>query len=191
MTGTAFPDVPDFARLYDDPDWPLTPSMARYLWESALMLADTHRDRDTWNLLREELPPIARSLVDDVWMRRFVSCFDALAARLATSQFEPGELASSTGEEMALHLVIDSAEAGVNDGTIPVDLSLPEHAAGDHDFEWARDVLFEDHDVLLLFDASLDGIEETDSELNQQFHFANLHPQRWFLPFPGQTGPGP
>ena len=68
---------------------------------------------------------------------------------------------------MALHLVIDSAEAGVNDGTIPVDLSLPEHAAGDHDFEWARDVLFEDHDVLLLFDASLDGIEETDSELNQ------------------------
>ncbi len=68
---------------------------------------------------------------------------------------------------MALHLVIDSAEAGINDGTVPVDLSLPEHAAREHDFEWARDVLFEDHDVLLLFDASLDGIEETDSELNQ------------------------
>lgn len=68
---------------------------------------------------------------------------------------------------MALHLVIDSAEAGVNDGTVPVDLSLPEHDAGDHDFVWGRDVLFEDHDVLLLVRRIARRDRGTDSELNQ------------------------
>jgi hypothetical protein len=39
-------------------------------------------------------------------------------------------LASCTGEEMALHLVIDSAEAAVSDDTIPLDESLPRQLLG-------------------------------------------------------------
>ncbi|GGQ85196.1 hypothetical protein [Streptomyces flaveolus] len=31
----------------------------------------------------------------------------------------------------------------------------------DFDWDWCSDVLFEDHDVLMLFDASLDGIEDS------------------------------
>ena len=85
---------------------------------------------------------------------------------------------------MALHLVIDSAEAGVSDDAIPLDDSLPADPERDRDFEWAREVLFRDHDVLLLFNPSLDGIEDNDSDLSLRHMFANLHPRRWFLPFP-------
>ncbi len=87
---------------------------------------------------------------------------------------------------MALHLVIDCAE-GLAKGEIEVmDQSLPDDPDRDTDFESTREVLFRDHDVLLLFNTSLDGIEDTDSEVSGYYRFANLHPRRWFLPFADQ-----
>jgi len=160
--------------------------MSSQLWTTAIYFADTYADSDGMDLLKRELPPIARLMADDVWMERFVDCFEDLAARLAHGRFAPSQLASCTGEEMALHLVIDSAEAGVSDDVMPLDDSLPADPERDCDFEWAREVLFRDHDVLLLFNPSLDGIEDNDSELSQRHMFANLHPRRWFLPFPDQ-----
>ncbi|MCP9989231.1 hypothetical protein [Streptomyces albogriseolus] len=44
----------------------------------------------------------------------------------------------------------------------------------DFDWDWCSDVLFEDHDVLMLFDASLDGVEDSGSEINQALGPANL-----------------
>lgn len=38
-------------------------------------------------------------------------------------------------------------------------------------------------DVLLLFDASLDGIESPDWDHGEHRLFVNLHPRAWFLPF--------
>ena len=149
-------------------------------------MADTYAESEMSDLLKRELPPIARRMADDVWMERFVVCFEGIAARLAGGRFASSQLASCTGEEMALHLVIDSAEAAVSDETIPLDDSLPADPERDRDFEWAREVLFRDHDVLLLFNPSLDGIEDNDSDLSQRHMFANLHPRRWFLPFPDQ-----
>ena len=186
MTVDPFEDSPDFARLYGGTDSPLSPRMASKLWTTAIHFADTYADSDVTDLLKRELPPIARLMADDVWMERFVACFDDLAARLAHGRFASSQLASCTGEEMALHLVIDSAEAGVSDDVTPLDDSLPGDPERDCDFEWAREVLFRDHDVLLLFNPSLDGIEDNDSELSQRHMFANLHPRRWFLPFPDQ-----
>jgi hypothetical protein len=186
MTVDPFAGSPDFARLYGDPDSALSPRMASQLWTTAIYLADTYADSEMSDLLKQELPPIARRMADDVWMERFVVCFEGIAARLAGGRFASSQLASCTGEEMALHLVIDSAEAAVGDETIPLDDSLPADPERDRDFEWAREVLFRDHDVLLLFNPSLDGIEDNDSDLSQRHMFANLHPRRWFLPFPDQ-----
>jgi hypothetical protein len=191
MTVDPFADSPDFARLYGDPDSTLSPRMASQLWTTAIYLADTYADPDVTDLLKRELPPIARRMADDVWMERFVVCFEAIATRLARGRFASSQLASCTGEEMALHLVIDSAEAGVSDDAIPLDDSLPADPERDRDFEWAREVLFRDHDFLLLFNPSLDGIEDNDSDLSQRHMFANLHPQRWFLPFPDQLDDEP
>lgn len=191
MTGDLFSDGPDFAGLYGGDDSPLSPRKACQLWTAAIVLADTYRDSDLWSVLKAELPPLAQRMADDVWMARFVTCFEALAARLAQDQFDSSQLASCTGEEMALHLVIDLAAAGVSDDTILMDDSLPDDEQRDDDFEWAREVLFRDHDVLLLFNASLDGIDDTESDLSQRYMFANLHPKRWFLPFPDQVDVDP
>jgi hypothetical protein len=42
-----------------------------------------------------------------------------------------------------------------------------------------RELLFEDHDVLMLVNPTLDGIEDSDFTGS-----ANLHPRDWVKPFP-------
>jgi len=59
---------------------------------------------------------------------------------------------------------------------------LPEDG-GDFDWSAASDLLFQDHDVLMLFDDSLDGIEDGGSDVNQAMGMVNLAPLDWFTPF--------
>jgi len=40
--------------------------MASQLWTTAIYFADTYADSDVSDLLRRELPPIARRMADDV-----------------------------------------------------------------------------------------------------------------------------
>ena len=87
------------------------------------------------------------------------------------------------------HLIIDAAEGTTLDGSLATDLSLPADPDRDGDFDAVREFLFRDHDVLMLFDASLDGIESPDGELDEQRLFANLHPRAWFLPFADHSDP--
>ncbi|MFE9067598.1 hypothetical protein [Streptomyces violaceusniger] len=91
---------------------------------------------------------------------------------------------------MALHLGIDRAKALTRNRPRLV----AETVAGlsedrrDFDWDWCSIVLFEDHEVLMLFDASLDGIEDSGNEINQALGLANLAAARWFVPFrPGQA----
>ena len=181
-------NIPDttFVAMYGGADSPLSPRLAWSLWATAVMLADAYEDPDTWDLLKEELPLVAQNVADGAWMARFVLSFNAIAARMTQGGRDLSQLASCTGDEMALHLVIDQAESWLSEGMLSSPEDLPEDAERDDDFEWARDVLFRDHDVLLLFDRTLDGVDDTESELHQRFRFANLHPSRWFLPFAGQ-----
>jgi hypothetical protein len=182
MTGDAVAGAPDFARLYAGAGSPLSPRMASRLWAAAVMLADTY-DEGRWHLLRRSLPPIVQRVADEIWMERFVACFEALARRLEAGGFDATHITTCTAEEMALHLVIDAAEGATGDGSLATDLSLPASPDRDEDFDAIRELCFRDHDVLLLFDASLDGIEAPNSALDEHGLFANLHPQAWFLPF--------
>lgn len=177
---------PDFASVYGDGDI-LAPRLAAHLWGAAVFLSDTYREDLHSEMLRQELPPIAQRLADDAWIERFVSCFESLAGRLGSGRFIPEQLASCTAEEMALHMLIDLAEAFVNDGVVPTESPLPTRGDDDTDFDWAREVLFRDHDVLMLFNVSLDGIEDDSGELAEQYRFANLHPRDWFEPFADVT----
>ncbi|MGP3634493.1 hypothetical protein ACTU45_14160 [Streptomyces sp. 24-1644] len=86
---------------------------------------------------------------------------------------------------MALHLGIDRARALTRNRPRLVEetvAGLPE-ARGDFDWDWCSTILFEDHDVLMLFDASLDGIEDSGNEVNQAMGLANLGAAEWFEPF--------
>jgi len=182
MTGDAVAGEPDFAGLYAGPGSPVSPRMAARLWAAAVTLADTYAEGRE-HLLKRSLPPIVQRLADEVWMDRFVACFETLARRLEGGGADGTQITTCTAEEMALHLVIDAAEGGARDGSLAMDLSLPARSDCDEDFDAIRELYFRDHDVLLLFDPCLDGIEAPDSALDEHGLFANLHPQAWFLPF--------
>jgi hypothetical protein len=177
-----------FAELYRDPSRGLSPRVAWTLFVTAGTLADIYGDESGWDLLEEELPPLAHQHADETWMARLAQCFGAIAARLATGRVAVHQLTRCTGEEMALHIVIDHAESAIRDGMLSPPASLPQDGARDTDFDSVRDLLFRDHDVLLLFDPSLDGLDDPESELHQRFRFANLHPDQWFLVFADSEG---
>ncbi len=177
------PETPDFGVMYGGESSLLSPRMAELLWGTALFLGEASNDEDFLADLREQLPSVVQRLADHRWMARFSRCFEILAARLAAGYENLSHLASCTGEEMALHFVIEAAETGVSDGSLTINQSLPLDPDRDQDFDWVREILFRDHDVLLLFEDSLDGIEAADSGPAKEHGMANLHPHRWFLPF--------
>jgi hypothetical protein len=180
--GPESPEAPDFGALYRD-GGVVSPSMAAYLWANLLFLGfiwdETADSPDAkaggW---LDDLPPVAAAAADTVWLKRFARCFRDLADRIASGELmEPTP--RCTGEEMALHLALDSLQDALTsaDG---IRFDLPGYAITHDDIHEAREVLFEDHDVLLLFDPGHDGIE---SDLADPRRFINLHPSRWFLPF--------
>ncbi|MGW6259927.1 dTDP-glucose 4,6-dehydratase [Streptomyces sp. NPDC055085] len=54
---------------------------------------------------------------------------------------------------------------------------------GDFDWDACSGVLFEDHDVLMLFDDSLDGIEDAAGAVHQAMGMINLAPLDWYTAF--------
>lgn len=161
--------------------------MACRLWSVAQYCGDMWRlETDESWAVRTYLPPITHAWADDVWLDRFIKSFDLIESRLAAGQVSPISLTRCTGEEMALHVVIDHAEG---DFESEIDASggeidqLPERGERDSDFELMRDVLLRDLDVLLLFDMRLDGIDDPVGEVARLEGTANLHPTQWFLTF--------
>ncbi|MFF7887826.1 hypothetical protein ACH40F_41130 [Streptomyces sp. NPDC020794] len=116
------------------------------------------------------------------WRRQMARALDDLAADCTSgAEVEP----RCTGEEMALHLGIARAQDLThNRPRLVADTvaGLPE-ARGDGDWEACSDVLFQDHDVLMLFDDSLDGIDDAQNDLHQSMGMVNLAPLDWFTPF--------
>ena len=175
-------DEPDFTVLcephVDGDGWQMTPRMAWYLWSAALYLADEWRSSVATTLV-DALPPVARPYATDrAWRTQFIDGFERIADRIAKGG-EDDFLARCTAEELALHKTIDLAEAHrIDDIVSPATVShLPDHGERDDDFHWMREVLFEDHDVLMLYNPAIDGVEdEVDGN-------AALHPNDWFVPF--------
>jgi hypothetical protein len=196
--------MPDFAALFpvchcgaDDCDdcsgFQMTPRSAAILWAVAHLHADFAYDDvllygdapvsekdDGWTAFAD-YPRITWGQ-DAVWRRQAARAFDDLAADLAAGQLP---LATCPGEEMAMHLMLRSAQGATADGwgAPPEKLNLlPGH---DDDFDWdlAVDVLLQDEDILHLFNEQLDGIEDPESEENQRFRIGDYRPEAWFKPF--------
>ena len=203
---------PDFAALFPASDhqcegdgedceecgWDLTPRTADILYTALSCLADeayddaeelqdrplTRKDAATANVFGR-LPRITWHQ-DLAWRRQFARACDDLAEDLAAGHWPE---AGCTAEEMALHLAIDDApgyEELAQDNPRSAHHGLPER---DDDYDWGAcvDLLFQDTDVLMLFDAGLDGIEDPEGEINQALGMANLQAREWFEPF-GNTG---
>ncbi len=159
--------------------------LSEQIWLDIAAVGDAPLGRGEGRVLGS-LPPITFHQ-DQQWRRQMARCFDDLAADLAKNgTVRPG----CTGEEMALHLGIDRARALTRNRPRLVAEAVEGLGEDrrDFDWDWCSTVLFEDHDVLMLFDASLDGIEDSGNEINQALGLANLAAADWFDPFrPGQA----
>ncbi|MGW3353753.1 hypothetical protein ACWDA3_61710 [Nonomuraea rubra] len=196
---------PDFAQLFPAQqecscqeedceicqDWELTPRTADVLYLSLSMLADqayddvldhgdvpVTRTGEDWFLFRS-LPRITWRC-GAVWRRQFARAFDDLAGDLETGEWP---IPRTTAEELALHLAIRLAPAQKEMlDEQDEHAELPERA-DDYDWHMCSQLFFQDHDVLMLYDNGLDGIE-SDSDANRELGLGHtLHPTNWFTPF--------
>ncbi len=175
----------------EDEGWELSPrtaallamaleDLSRRAWEEAAALGDEPLAAGATGMFAS-LPRITFRQLGP-WRREMARTFDDLAADIAAG-VDP--LPQCTGEEMALHLAIGRAEELLEDRPrLVADRTgaLPVHRS-DMDLEGASDCLFQDHDVLMLFDARLDGIEDPQDATNQTLGMVNLAPLDWFTPF--------
>ncbi|GAA0948382.1 hypothetical protein GCM10009550_24670 [Actinocorallia libanotica] len=195
---------PDFAALFPIPDcscdqedcedcssWHLTPRTADVLHTALCVLSDqafddadelgdepAQKDHPDWGTFTR-LPRITWNQNHD-WRRQFArACYD-LANDLRQGHWP---LPRCFAEEMALHLALEDSDA--DEDTIQFD---EDHAAlptgrDDYDWEGCSECLFQDHDVLQLFDLALDGIEDPDTEINQYYGIGDMRPEAWFNAF--------
>jgi hypothetical protein len=206
--GAGTEDTPDFAALFpichcgaddceDCSGFQMTPRSAAILWAVANLHADFAYDDvqhfgdapvsekdDGWAAFAD-YPRITWGQ-DGVWRRQAARAFDDLAADLAAGQLP---MATCPGEEMAMHLMLRSAQGAAADGwgVPPEKLNLLPRHADDFDWDLAVEVLLQDEDILHLFDEQSDGIEDPESEENQRLRIGDYRPEAWFKPFQNAT----
>lgn len=112
------------------------------------------------------------------WRRQIAHACEDLARDLEAGQWPRPR---STAEEMVLHLAIEDApdylEMAEDTGDSTHD-ALPKHA-DDYDWHMCSEILFEDHDVLMLFDPGLDGLEDPNSDVNERAAMGDLRAAAW------------
>lgn len=194
-------EIPDFGALFpiddvgdgdeNDAGWQLTPRTAAVLYHALSLLAgdayediEQHGDEPVtddveWELF-DRLPRISRR-EDIQWRREAARAFDDLTDDLTRGRWP---LPRCNAEELALHLAIADAPA-VLDMTDAAETDLTGLPYGPDDYDWdmCSEVLFQDHDILMLDDPAADGIEDPDSAINRNFGIGDLRPSKWFTPF--------
>jgi hypothetical protein len=193
-------DEPDFAELFpldetvdgESDGWLLSPRTASALYGRLLMLGDYARDEleelgdapitseADAGMVFSALPGLTWRQ-DAVWRDRFIGAIDALISDLAGGEWPQPRCPA---EEMALHLALRAAEGVVDEPELVEQhvVGLPAHAR-DYDWEGCRDVFFEDEDILMLYDARLDGVEDPEAEVNRELRIGDYHPAAWFTVF--------
>jgi len=195
---------PDFAALFpvrecdcgrEDCEicvgWQFTPHTADLLHMALEIIADEafddieehgsepveREDGGDW-LFFGRLPRITWNQ-DSSWRRQVARACDDLAGDIARGDWPTPR---NNAEEIVLHLAIESApdylEEGEDAGDEEHD-ALPRHS-DDYDWDMCSEVLFQDHDVLMLYDESLDGIEDPGTDANVYLRIGDMRPGAWF-----------
>ncbi|MFJ5984540.1 hypothetical protein [Lentzea sp. NPDC092896] len=196
------PASPDFAVLFEVcacgrpscgrcAGFQVTSRTAAVLWRMAGLLADHAYDDVAeygddpvtttvqWSVF-DEFPRITWRQ-NAIWRRQAARSFDDLAEDLAAGRVPQP---SCVAEEMALHLMLSCA---AEDGGALLENDFSTLAAHTDDLDWEllREVLFQDNDILELFDPSRDGIEDPDDEQNRDLRMGDYTAPAWFTPFDG------
>lgn len=157
----------------------LTPLLAWTLVASLEILGDQ------WASMPGELdvPPCAQRFThDEEFCERMKRSAHYLAEQLASGRSD-AVIARCTADEVNLAMALSDTSWIVEvTGPVPPVLSEASVRGLESDAEAASDILFNDHDVLMLWNPMLDGIEN-DAETLAHLGSAGLHPSRWFEPF--------
>ena len=208
LAGTAFVvtkrfDEPNFVELFpvcrcgsdgclDCGGVQLTPRTAEAMYSAACLLADqayddvsAHGDDPVgrtgdWAVF-DEFPRITWRQQGQ-WRRQAARAFDDLRDDLTAGEWPRPRCPA---EEMAAHLMLRYADDGVADEWLSISkrsLAVPAH---EDDLDWPllRDVLFQDIDILCLFEEELDGIEDPETDLNRRMAMGDYRPEAWFKVF--------
>lgn len=127
-------------------------------------------------MVLSDLPPQFRHRYDELFTKSFIVCVARVADRLA--RWRGGTIPTCTAECLALKAIIERAKALLE--------TKGKTKKRDMDFSLFEDVAFPDLDIELLFDPSLDGIEDT--EVARIMGMA-LKPSEWFEPTYGPVHP--
>lgn len=171
----------------------LTPRTAALLYVTAQALADdgysdvlehgdepVAHDAGEWALFGEY--PSFTFGQDAVWRRRAARGFDDLADDLAGGRWPQPRCPA---EEMALRLVLASAQAMVDDlaeYVAGVVAGLSEHP-GDYDWTSVSESVIQDDDIEALFAPEQDGIEDPEGETNRILGVGDYRAGAWFTWF--------
>lgn len=188
---------PDFATLFADDaaanadyKWKLTPRTAYALWEAADNLAD---------LAWEELDHLGDTPIDPepdqyvsvfgrypklvwgedrLWREHAVAAFEDLRDALGAGE---RVLPRTPAEEMALWAIVEDTRIRAE-----LDLDrmedLPTHR--DDLSDDMEEYLFHDHDILLLFNQLMPGVEDPDDPMHDVVpDIADYRPEAWFDTF--------
>jgi hypothetical protein len=126
--------------------------------------------------LDQVLPSCFAAHYDAALVERLIKVVNRVAHKLSSY---PDTYLATTAEELAAHALIEEAVGVVElheDEFTEEQAAVAQRELGD-----LHEDAFEDHDVLMLFDARFDGIET--GEIADHMGFANLHVRDWFTPF--------
>lgn len=123
-------------------------------------------DRFADTSMAHYLPSTSAHRYDLLFAKRFLACVFTVAWKL---QSPDAQALACVGEELALHALIQSAEA------------ILDHKGTVADFGSLSEMAFEDGDFALLFDPRWDGIEA--SHQARRIGMANLRFDDWLAPF--------
>lgn len=141
---------------------------------------------DHWVLVAGDLavPSCARRFVDDKdFCQRMKASAHYLADQLAGGKADAFIL-RCTADEVNLAMALTDAAWVCEGGALPVPAALRDatvHGVA-ADADEASDCLFHDHDVFMLWNPMLDGIENDEKTL-ARIGTTGLHPSLWFEPF--------
>ena len=141
---------------------------------------------DQWTSIADDLnvPPCARRLVNDkAFCERMKASAHYLADQLAAGRAD-AFISRCTADEVNLAMALTDVEWIVEESIVAVPSVLRGASVRgiELDAESASDTLFHDHDVFMLWNPLLDGIEN-DTETLARMGTSGLRPAEWFEPF--------
>lgn len=166
----------------------LTPLNAALMYQCCDLLLDIFSSGASYGFLelKEKLPRICQSM-DSGFYGSLLLTLNGFKQDISEGRVP---VLDCTGAEMMMHIVLDEMELRIEESDIEIGVSafvfnqITDYlcdSAEDFNIFRIRDLIFDDIDVIFLFDPAMDGIE--NSEEGVALGVSNLHPSLWFKKF--------